>query len=169
MTTALANPNGAFRTISDFTYGYDDDGNEIVFGPQVVHSFQAGAAITKGQALMLTAPTTTAPPTVTPMTAAVTGADSWRFVGAALEDAASGDQVRVCVEGICLVLHDAATDPAAYDLLEAPGTTTGEFDGAGAVADNGVYVGYYLAGTGGLTDTALAYITRPVVRFEAGA
>lgn len=171
MTTALANPNGAFRTVDDFREGVDADGNEIVYGPQVVHSFQAGSAITKGQALMLVAPTETAPPTVVPMTAAVTGGDSWRFVGAALEGAASGEQVRVCVEGICLVLHDASDDPAAYDLLLAPGTNTGDFDAAGAVADNGVYVGYFLAGTKAplSEDTALAYITRPVVRFEAGA
>lgn len=168
--TILANPNGAHRTVSDFTTGQDDDGNDLVFSDQLITSYQAGSAIVLGQALMLVAPTTTAGPTVVPMTAAVTGADSWRFVGVAMEAAAAGDQVRVCERGIVRVLHDAAYDPAAYDLLSAPGTTTGEFDGATAVADNGVYVGYYLSGTdAGTTDTALAYIGQPVVRFEAGA
>lgn len=167
--TILANPNAANRTVSNYDYGFDDDGNDIMYSPQRVESIQAGSTIVKGQALMITAPTTTAPPTVDPMTAAVTGADSWRFFGVALENASAGDQVRVCTYGICLVLHDAATDPAAYDLLEAPGTTTGEFDGAGSLADDGVYVGYYLAGTGSRTDTALAFICNPVVRFEAGA
>ena len=169
-TGILRNPNGAHRTISDFTTGQDDDGNDLALSDQDVETFQAGSAISVGQALMLVAPTTSAGPTVVPMTAAVTGADSWRFIGAALEDAASGDQVKICVRGICRVLHDAAFDPAAYDLLSAPGTSTGDFDGATALADDGVYVGYYLSGTdAGTTDTALAYIGQPVVRFEAGA
>lgn len=169
--TILANPNGAHRTISDFTEGIDDDGNEVIYGNQEVESWQAGAAITKGQALMLVAPTTTAPPTVVPMTAAVTGGDSWRFVGAALESAASGDQVRVCKRGICLILHDASDDPAAYDLVQLPATNTGDFDVVTALADDGVYAGYYLGGTlDSQTDTALAYIDPAVVvRFEAGA
>ena len=171
MSNILTNPNGAHRTVSDFREGVDDAGNEIVYGNQEVESWQAGGTILKGQALMLVAPTETAPPTVVPMTAAVTGADSWRFVGAALEAATSGEQVRVCKKGICLVLHDASDDPAAYDLVSAPGTTTGDFDVATALADDGVYVGYFLGGTlTGVTDTALAYIDPAVVvRFEAGA
>jgi len=70
------------------------------------------------------------------------------------------------------VLHDSATDPAAYDLLIAPGTTTGEFDAvAGAATDDDVIVGYYLSGTdAGSVDMALAMVdTAVVVRFEAGA
>lgn len=171
MSNILANPNGAHRTVSDFREGVDDDGNEIIYGNQTVESWQAAGTILKGQALMLVAPTETAPPTVTPMTAAVTGADSWRFVGAALESATAGQQVRVCTKGICLVLHDASDDPAAYDLVSAPATTTGDFDVVTALADDGVYVGYYLGGTlTGVTDTALAYIDPAVVvRFEAGA
>jgi len=172
MSNILANPNGAHRTVSDFREGVDDAGNEIIYGNQSVESWQAAGTILKGQALMLVAPTETAPATVTPMTAAVTGGDSWRFVGAALEAATAGQQVRVCTQGICLVLHDASDDPAAYDLVSAPATTTGDFDVvAGAAVDDGVYVGYYLGGTlAGQTDTALAFITpSPVVRFEAGA
>jgi hypothetical protein len=169
--TILANPNGAHRTVSDFTTGQDDDGNDLVFSDQLITSYQAGGTILVGQALMLVAPTTTAGPTVVPMTAAVTGADSWRFCGVAMEGAVSGDQVRVCERGIVRVLHDAAFDPAVYDLLVAPGTNTGDFDGiAGVATDNAVLVGYFLSGTdAGTTDTALAYIGQPVVRFEAGA
>jgi len=171
MSAILANPNGAHRTVSDFTEGVDDAGNEIIYGNQEVESWQAGAAVAKGEAVMLIAPTTTAPPTITPMTAAVTGGDSWRFAGIALEAGAAGDQVRVCTRGICLVLHDASDDPAAYDLVAAPATTTGRVDVVTALADNGVYVGYYLGGTlAGVTDTALAFIDPAlVVRFEAGA
>lgn len=169
--TILANPNGAHRTISDYTLGVDDAGNEVIYGVQEVVSWQAGSAVIKGQAVMLVGPTTTAPPTVVPMTAAVTGGDSWRFEGIALESGAAGDQVRVCKRGICLVLHDAGDDPALYDLVSAPLTTTGEVDVVTAAADNGVYIGYFLGGS--LTtpaDYALANIDPAVVvRFEAGA
>jgi len=173
MTTGiLRNPNGAHRTVSDFTTGQDDDGNDLVLSDQSVESFQAGGTILVGQALMLVAPTTTAGPTVVAMTAAVTAADSWRFLGVALEAAVTGDQCRVCTKGIVRVLHDSSTDPAAYDLLIAPGTTTGEFDAvAGAATDDDVIVGYYLSGTdAGSVDMALAMVdTAVVVRFEAGA
>jgi hypothetical protein len=167
--TILANPNGAHRTVSDFTTGRDDNDLPLVLGPQEVHSYKAGGTITEGAALMLVAPTTTEGPTVVEMTAAVTGGDSWRFIGAALEAASSGDQVRICTNGICIVDFDTADTPAAYDLLEAPGTTTGVFGTATAVADNGVYVGYVLGAEIGTTDKVLAYIGRPTVRFEAGA
>jgi hypothetical protein len=173
MSNILANPNGAHRTVTDFREGVDADGNEIIFGNQTVESWQAAGTILKGQALMLVAPTATAPPTVTPMTAAVTAGDSWRFVGAALESAKAGEQVRVCTAGICLVLHDASDDPSEYDLVSAPATTTGDFDVvAGAAVDNGVYVGYFLGPTiapAATTDLALAMIGQPLVRFEAGA
>lgn len=167
--TIIANPNGAFLNVSDFTTGRDDDGNPIVLGNQCIEGWQAGATILQGQALMFTAPTTTAPITVEPMTAAVTAADSWRFAGVAMEDASSGDQVRVCRSGPVEILFDTAATPAAYDLLEAPGTTTGDFDVAGAAADNGVYVGWVLGGEIGTEDKCLAMIGQPLVRFEAGA
>jgi len=170
MTTGiLRNPNGANRTISDFTTGQDDDGNDLALTDQTVESFKAGSAITVGQALMVVAPTTTAGITVVPMTVAVAApdADCWRFAGVALEAAAAGDQVRVGVCGAFRVLHDALADPAVYDLLVLPLTSTGEFDlVAGTPVDDSVPVGYYLSGTdAGTTDTALAYIGPITVRF----
>jgi hypothetical protein len=174
MTTGiLRNPNGAHRTVSNFASGQDDDGVDLALSDQTVTSYKAGSAVVKGQALMLVAPTATAGITVVPATAAVMAptADTWRFAGVALNAGAAGDQIQVGVQGVFRILHDAGDDPAVYDLVEAPQTTTGRFDVvAGVPADGDVYVGYYLSGTdAGTTDTALAYIGQPVVRFEAGA
>jgi hypothetical protein len=160
--TILSNPNGAHRTVSNFATGQDDDGNELVFSDQAINSYQAGGTIAVGQALMLVAPTATAGPTVVAMTTAVAApnADVWRFCGVAMEAASSGGQVRVCSSGIVRVLHDALSDPAVYDLLVLPLTSTGEFDLiAGTPVDDTVCVGYFLSVTdAGTTDTALAYI-----------
>ena len=165
----LVNPNGANRTVSNFASGQDDNGNELVLSDQKICSYKAAAAITVGQALMLIAPTATAGPTVTPMTVAVAApnADVWRFVGVALDAGAVGDQVRVGECGIFRVLHDALADPAVYDLLVLPLTSTGEFDlVAGTPVDDSVPVGFYLSVTDAdTTDTALAYLGPITVRF----
>lgn len=158
--TILANPNGANRTISDYTSGRDDDGYEIVYGNQEVESWQAAATILKGQALMFVAPTTTAPMTVTPMTAAVSGTDGWRFAGAALENASAGDQCRVLASGFGEVLFDTSDTAAAYSLINLPGTTTGEFDIAVDPVDDVTAVGVCYGAEIGTEDKCLAYINR---------
>lgn len=167
----ITNPTAAHRLVSDYSTGQDDDGNFLYQGAQTLDEAVAGATILAGQALMYTAPTSAATLTVEPMTAAVTAADSWRFAGVATSDAVAGDVLNVCSHGPAIVLFDASNAPAAaYDLLAAPGTTTGEFDAvAGAAVDDGVYVGYFLGTEIGTTDKALAIVGSPVVRFEAGA
>lgn len=169
--TILANPNGAHRTVSDYTSGRDDDGYEIIYGNQEVESWQAAATILKGQALMFVAPTTTTPMTVTPMTAAVTASDPWRFAGAALEDASAGDQCRVLARGFGEILFDTSDTAAAYSVLVAPGTTTGEFDIATDPVDDSVNVGVCYGAEIGTEDKCLAYVNRDGInrRFEAGA
>jgi hypothetical protein len=167
----ISNPNGAHLTVTDFATGLDAVGNELVFSNQKINSYAAGSAIVKGQALMAVAPTATAGLTVIPMTAAVgaPNADVWRFVGVALEAGAANDQIRVGECGIFRVLHDASFDPAVYDLLCVPGTSTGDFDGvAGTPVDDSVPVGYFLSitdATSGSTDTALAYLGPITTRF----
>lgn len=166
----ITNPSAAHRLVDDYSTGLDNDGGFLYAGEQTTDEAVAGAAILEGQALMYTAPTTTATLTVEPMTAAVTGADSWRFAGVALADCAAGQVVQMCKAGPCIALFDSAATPAAaYDLVAAPGTTTGEFNAAGALADNGVYVGYTLGTEIGTTDKALIMLGAPIVRFEAGA
>ena len=171
MSTILANPNGAHRTVSDYTTGRDDDGFPLVYGNQEVESWQAGATILVGQALMFVAPTATAPMTVIPMTAAVTTSDPWRFAGAALEGASSGDMVKVLVKGFGEVLFDTSNTAAAYSVLSAPGTTTGEFDVATDPVDNSVNVGVCYGAEISTEDKCLAYVNRDGInrRFEAGA
>tara|TARA_R110000772_G_scaffold36981_1_gene88093 strand:+ start:304 stop:828 length:525 start_codon:yes stop_codon:yes gene_type:complete len=172
-TGILRNPNGAHRTVSDFTTGQDDDGVDLALSDQSIETFKAGGTVIKGQALMLVAPTTTAGPTVVAATTAVMApnADNHRFCGVALNAGAAGDQIQVGTQGIFRVLHDASDDPAAYDLLVAPQTTDGDFDVvAGTPVDDTVVVGYFLGGTdAGTVDTALAFIGPVTVRFATTA
>ena len=171
MSTILANPNGAHRTITTYVTGRDADGIPLVIGNQEVEPWRASAAILAGQALMFVAPTTTAPMTVVAMTAAVTASDPWRFAGAALEGASSGDMVKVLVKGFGEILFDTSDTAAAYSVLQAPGTTTGEFDIATDPVDNSVDVGVCYGAEIGSEDKCLAYINRDGInrRFEAGA
>ena len=168
-TGILRNPNGAHRTVSDFTTGQDDDGVDLALTDQVVETFKAGGTIDKGQALMIVAPTTTAGITVVAATTAVMApdADCWRFAGVALNAGAAGDQIQVGVRGAFRILHDASDDPAVYDIVVAPQTSDGDFDAvAGTPVDDSVVVGYFLSGTdAGTTDTALAYLGPVTVRF----
>ena len=171
MSTILANPNGAHRTITSYVTGRDADGFPVIIGNQEIESWQAGGTILAGQALMFVAPTTTAPMTVVAMTAAITASDPWRFAGVAMEGASSGDMVRVCSQGFCEILFDASSTPAAYSVLVAPGTTTGEFDIATDPVDNSINVGVCYGTEIGTEDKCLGYVNRNGInrRFEAGA
>ena len=171
MSTILANPNGAHRTITTYVTGRDADGIPLVIGNQEVEPWRANAAILAGQALMFVAPTATVPMSVTPMTAAVTASDPWRFAGVALEGAAAGEQVRVLAKGFGEILFDTSSTAAAYSVLVAPGTTTGEFDIATDPVDNSVNVGVCYGTEIGTEDKCLAYVNRDGInrRFEAGA
>lgn len=160
MSEILANPNGAFRTISSYVTGRDADGIPQIIGEQRVESWRAAATILPGQALMFVAPTATVPMTVTPQTAAASGATPWRFAGAALEGASAGDMVRVCYQGFCEILFDTSDTAAAYSVVNLPYTTTGEFDIATAPADDVVPVGVCYGAEIGSEDKCLAYINR---------
>lgn len=170
MAQILSNPAGTHRTVTDFRTGVDNKGNDLVHTDQVVQGYIADAAVARGEALALVAPSQTAPVKVTPMTTTITGADPWRFVGVALHDAAAGEWVQVVVAGTCVIKHNSGDTPAAWNLVALPGTSTGVFAvGATDPADNGLYCGVVLGPETGTTDTCLAKIGQPLVRFEAGA
>lgn len=158
--TILSNPNAAHRTVSTYVTGRDADGIPLVIGNQSIESWQAAATILQGQALMFVAPTATVPMTVTPMTAAVSGTDGWRFAGAAMENASAGEQVRVCEKGFCEILFDTSDTAAAYSLVNLPGTTTGEFDIAVDPVDDVTSVGVCYGAEIGTEDKCLAYVNR---------
>jgi hypothetical protein len=158
--TIIANPNSAHRTVSTYISGRDADGIPLVVGNQVVESWQAAAAVSQGQALCFLAPTATVPLTVTPMTAALSASHPWTFAGAALEDAAAGEMVRVCAEGFCEVLFDASDTAAFGSVVNIPYTSTGDFDIAAAPADDTLQVGVCFGIETGSTDKCLARVSR---------
>ena len=158
--TILSNPNGANRTVTTYVSGLDENGYALVIGAQDIESWQAGGTIIAGQALMFVAPTATVPMTVVAMTTAVKDSGPWRFVGAAMEAAVAGEQVRVCLQGFCQILHDAADTAAAYSLVQLPDTTTGRFAISTTTADDLSAIGWSCGVETGTTDTSLAYINR---------
>lgn len=160
MSTILANPNGAFVTVSDYRTGRDENGIPLVVGNQEIESFTAGGTILQGQALMFAAPTETAPITVAPMTAAISGSDPWLFAGVAMEGGVAGDMVRVCSRGICEILFDTSDTAAFASVVNLPYTTTGDFDVATVPADDVVPVGFCFGPEIGSTDKCLALIDR---------
>lgn len=99
--TTLTNPSGALQGVTDFTTYKAPDGSPVQYG-KVVLPFRANAAITAGQALRYVAATTTVPLSVTPMALNSTAAQLQVFAGIALNSAASGARVDVCVGGVCL-------------------------------------------------------------------
>lgn len=169
----LANPDGAFRTVTDYRTGRDSAGLEIKL-PQTVEFYTAATAVTKGAPVAFVAPTQTVPLQVTLHTTAITAADGGpaRFAGAALETVAAGEQLAVCTDGFCEVLIDSSDTAALYAWLHLPATTNGRFDvsAAGAPADNALYCGVvYSIEIPTDTDRCLARIGQPLTRFEAGA
>lgn len=128
----ITNPLAAHREVTDYTTGIDSEGGELDYG-NIVRTFRADAAIARGEVVNWVAPTTTAPLSVTPMAAAT--ADNLK-AGVALEAAAAGEQVDICVNGYCFV--DVAAETAAFgSVLTVPGTTTGKGEiGAVAAFDN---------------------------------
>lgn len=134
----IPNPLGAFKTVPDFTLGVSDAGELITPEIEVVQ-YRANAAITKGQALMFVAPTTTVPLSVTPMTAA---AADRLHAGAAMHAASAGQLVGVAINGHCMVNVGAGTAAAASYVL-VPATTTGVYDVDAAVTATKTIVGIF--------------------------
>lgn len=154
MDAQLANPLGAFRTVADFTLGVDAAG-ELVTPEIRCVPYRANAAITKGQALMFVAPTTTVPVSVTPMTAA---AADHLFAGVALHAAAAGATVQVVTNGHCLIQVGAGTAAAAsYGVV--PATTTGVFDVDDALDAGDTAVAIFW-GVKDAANNAFAYVDR---------
>jgi len=160
MSGTLSNPNGAHVTITTYVSGRDENGIPQVLGNQDIESWRANAAVAQGEALMVVAPTATVPISVTPMTAVIASSHPWRFWGIAMEDAAAGEQVRVCAQGVCEVKFDAADTAAAYSVLQAPDTTTGRCAIATASADDVLAIGVVLGIESGTSDKCLAYVSR---------
>lgn len=153
----ITNPLSAYRTVTDYRTGTDAAGGDLEY-PREIQQWRANATITKGQALMMVAPTATVPPSVTPMTAAIGASDAWLFVGAAMEDAAAGDTVAVLVRGYGVVKTETADTPAFANALCVPDTTTGAFAVPADSATGQAQVGYVLGPEIGTTDTAFAYV-----------
>jgi hypothetical protein len=119
----ITNPQDAFKTTADLRVGYTDSEELHALGG-TYRTFRANEAITKGEALMWVAATATVPLSVGLMTAAA--ADTL-FVGCAMEAAAAGDDVLVCLEGYCLA--DVAAETTAFGtVIGVPGTTTGKVE-----------------------------------------
>lgn len=152
---AIINPAGAYRG-ANFLTGRGDDGLPLALPQAEVESWRANAAVLRGQALNWVAPTATVPLSVTPMAAAT--ADHL-FAGAALEDAAIGEQVQVCAAGFCEVLIDTSDTAAFGGVIGIPDATTGRFSTAAAEVDEVASVGICL-GTESATDYAPALINR---------
>lgn len=134
----ISNPLGALQKVSDFTTGLTADG-ELIAYEQVVETYRANAAVTKGYLVCMVVPTTTAALSVkhrtssdiTPLT-----------VGVALESAAAGAPVRVCVRGHCQAYVGSATAAAGdYGIHDS---TTGEIDPVSAAIDAAVITGNIL-------------------------
>ena len=119
---APTNIRGSFRSVSDFTTWLD--GDSLFIGDAIyqdVAQFRADAAITAGDAVQFVAPTASLPLSVKALT--TTPAESLRFVGVALETVAAGDNVNVCVQGVCSVNIGSAT-VAFGDVATGPANTT---------------------------------------------
>lgn len=155
MEQQLSNPNGAFRTVSDFTLGLDAD-NGLVTPECNTVPYRANAAIAAGDALMFVAPTTTVPISVAKMTAA---AEPHIFAGVALNAAtAAGQMVQVVTNGHCMVNVGGGT-AAAASYIVIPETTTAVFD-VDATPDAGDTVVGILWGIKNASNLAFAYVDR---------
>lgn len=127
MQTTISNPAGAFTKTTTYVSGVDDEGQAHEYGCWYL-TMRANAAVRKGHGLSWVDPTATVPASVTPFAVAGTDLD---FAGIALDGAAAGGYVRVCVLGFCRVWMNAQT-AAAGEILINPTTTAGEMIRAAA-------------------------------------
>ena len=127
MEAAINNSLGAMKSVSDWRTIKTDDGELIESGQERYVEFRANAAIAKGQACALNV----TPVAGTPLSVGLmTTSDSPAiFAGIATKSAASGANVRLCVEGIVEAFVNAQT-VAFGNFLLVPGTNTGEPSGS---------------------------------------
>lgn len=164
MRAVIDNTRHVYASVDDFTTGQDSSGADLPF-PKTVERWRANAAISKGEALMFVEATTTVPISVTPMTAAIGTSDPWLFAGIALADAAAGDDVDVCVQGVCHVLmEDADAGGAFANAISVPDTTTGRC--ATTTGASTPVVGVQLSAEVGTTNFAVCKIYAGVPRVD---
>ena len=80
------------------------------------------------------------------------GAVEHQVVGVALEAAAAGDAVEVCVKGVCLALTHGGTDTVVGDALDVNGA---RFDAGSTYADGDRFIAFEVYTS---ADTALRKI-----------
>lgn len=108
----LTNPLGAFVGVTDWRTGKDSNGNPIEAFQTVFDDFLSAGVIAKGDVVNLVPPSTAATPPTWKQNAAADLDD--RVKGVALNGCtAAGQQIKVCVAGLCLVNVGAAGAPAA--------------------------------------------------------
>lgn len=117
----INNAPGVFKQVSDFRTGVAPDGELIPYGGIYI-AMRANAAITKGQALSFVVPTASVQLSVTPR---ATIDKIALFAGIAMNTAASGAQVIVCVYGHCLAAVHSGTTAAAGEYGIFDGTNAG--------------------------------------------
>lgn len=143
-----------YPKVTDFTTNKDPDGIQIQYSRSEDVVQLSGSCI-EGDVLVYVSPTTTAPLTAAKMgLVGTTATIAHRFAGIALSPGASGDVIKVCKNGPCLVNTDAdATSFAIGDLAIAPTTTAGKAGrvaaaSAAATAIIGTGIGHFMgAGT----------------------
>lgn len=144
----LAQNNGAFYTVSDFTKFIDDAGSPLSLPSMRTRDFVANEAIARGNPVIFATPTTTVPLRVAKAPAVI--ASGVMVIGIATTTAtAAGQQIEICTAGFCFAYVtglspafgnrgtlDAATvglvalQTAALDATTIVGSSLGHFLGA---------------------------------------
>lgn len=139
-----------YPKVTDFTTNKDPDGIQIQYSRSEDVVQLSGSCI-EGDVLVYVSPTTTAPLTAAKMgLVGTTATIAHRFAGIALSPGASGDVIKVCKDGPCLMNTDAdATSFAIGDAVIAPTTTAGKGGrvAAASVANTaiiGTIIGHYM-------------------------
>lgn len=148
MSKQITNPFGAYGTS-----GIDEN------GPQTTWPFVANGSINANDVVTFATPTADDISTLTVKQADVSADDPASVAGVALEGAADGESVLICMWGICLV--NIGADTVAADELASFHAST---DGAatGSVADattiSGDTFGVFRSAEIGSTNTAILFV-----------
>ena len=94
-------------------------------GAPLVVVYEASGTITKGAPVKLGTPTTEANPVPSldvtryiPTVVEVAASEDIEFIGAAIESAASGEKVKVCIQGTCQGAFGIGTELTAGDQVD---------------------------------------------------
>lgn len=177
--TIISNPTGAFRPSPNFATFLDADSYDLTQdSDRRVEVWQAGAAISKGDAVYVSAVGTSGgvPPVIAPLPLDATLAQQQRYLGVADENAASGDKVNVVTRGP-VVANLAATESSissgsagtavstmafgtAVTATSASGNTAGQVNGVTPTASTitGTILGFALTAEVGTTGKFVMYV-----------